>query len=335
MKLRRLVLKNWKNFRDVDVQVPDRLFLVGANASGKSNFMDALLFLKEVAMEGGINGAVRRRRGLLLKNWVAPAHEPIHAQVEVEDELDRRWTYALTFELRGKKGTDVEVVNEYASCDGEVLLSRPDESDRGNPDRLHYVSLSTRKFKSSAVVLTEFFDAITLENCLGGILSEISDPSRGVLEYKWERIEEAFRELVPTFRPLTALLQFLSLKEKDNFDDPFFSEGTLHLLGLLWGTLTGKGPLLLEAPEGKLHQTVVEKLPYVLRRLNPDRQWIMSTYASRLLQDEGIGLDEVLVFIPSAVESVTRVVPAAKLENVRALVEGGHTIGEAVMPITE
>ncbi len=31
LRFRRLRLRNWKNFRDVDVEVPDRMFLVGAN----------------------------------------------------------------------------------------------------------------------------------------------------------------------------------------------------------------------------------------------------------------------------------------------------------------
>ena len=38
---RRLWLGNWKNFQEIDVEVRDRMFLVGANAAGKSNLLDA------------------------------------------------------------------------------------------------------------------------------------------------------------------------------------------------------------------------------------------------------------------------------------------------------
>ena len=41
LRFRRLRLRNWKNFLQVEVAVRDRLFLVGANAAGKSNFLDA------------------------------------------------------------------------------------------------------------------------------------------------------------------------------------------------------------------------------------------------------------------------------------------------------
>ena len=49
----RLVLKNWKNFVNGDVGIQNRVFLVGPNASGKSNFLDAFRFLRDLASSGG------------------------------------------------------------------------------------------------------------------------------------------------------------------------------------------------------------------------------------------------------------------------------------------
>ena len=65
LRFRRLRLRNWKNFRQADVPLGDRLFLVGANAAGKSNFLDAFRFLRDVARSGGgFESAVRDpRRG--------------------------------------------------------------------------------------------------------------------------------------------------------------------------------------------------------------------------------------------------------------------------------
>jgi recombinational DNA repair ATPase RecF len=37
MIVSRLILKNWRNFRSVDVPLRERQFIVGPNASGKSN----------------------------------------------------------------------------------------------------------------------------------------------------------------------------------------------------------------------------------------------------------------------------------------------------------
>lgn len=49
LRFTRLRLENWRNFRQVDVELAGRVFLVGPNASGKSNFLDAFRFLHDIA----------------------------------------------------------------------------------------------------------------------------------------------------------------------------------------------------------------------------------------------------------------------------------------------
>ena len=46
-------LSNWKNFREATTRLQDRMFLVGPNASGKSNFRDVFRFLRDLAATGG------------------------------------------------------------------------------------------------------------------------------------------------------------------------------------------------------------------------------------------------------------------------------------------
>ena len=42
----RLNLQSWRNFTEVEVDLQRRVFLVGPNASGKSNFLDVFRFLR-------------------------------------------------------------------------------------------------------------------------------------------------------------------------------------------------------------------------------------------------------------------------------------------------
>ncbi len=53
MRFARLRLQNWKNFRSVDVPLEPRMFLVGPNASGKSNLLDVFRFLRDIAKPKG------------------------------------------------------------------------------------------------------------------------------------------------------------------------------------------------------------------------------------------------------------------------------------------
>jgi len=71
-----LRLENWRNFAEADVDLQRRVFLVGPNASGKSNFLDAFRFLYDiVSVGGGFQEAVRKRGGVssirCLGNWIA------------------------------------------------------------------------------------------------------------------------------------------------------------------------------------------------------------------------------------------------------------------------
>ena len=45
-------LRNWKNFGNTAALLTDRVFIIGANAAGKSNLLDAFRFLKDVANDG-------------------------------------------------------------------------------------------------------------------------------------------------------------------------------------------------------------------------------------------------------------------------------------------
>lgn len=65
MRFERLELKNWKNFPSVDVKLASRVFLVGPNAIGKSNLLDAIRFLRDLVLDGGgLAKAVQLRGGM-------------------------------------------------------------------------------------------------------------------------------------------------------------------------------------------------------------------------------------------------------------------------------
>lgn len=113
-----------------------------------------------------------------------------------------------------------------------------------------------------------------------------------------------------------------------------FSDGTLRLMGLLWATLDGSGPLLLEEPELSLHLEVVGFIPQMFARVQrrSGRQVLISTQSTDLLRDEGIGLDEVLLLQPSTEGTAVR--PASEFADIKTLLEGGSSLGETVMPRT-
>jgi predicted ATPase len=89
--------------------------------------------------------------------------------------------------------------------------------------------------------------------------------------------------------------------------------------------------LLLEEPELSLSPAIIRLLPSLFARIQRGgRQIIATTHSGDLLTDEGIGLHEVHLLTPR--EDGTRVETAAAINEVRALLDGGLTMGEAVLP---
>lgn len=58
-----LHLKNWKSFADSTINIDSIMFLIGTNASGKSNVLDAFGFLKAIAQGEQVRDAIASIRG--------------------------------------------------------------------------------------------------------------------------------------------------------------------------------------------------------------------------------------------------------------------------------
>ncbi len=74
-----LGLKNWRNFQRVeDVPLRQRQFIVGPNASGKSNLLDVFRFLRDIAKSegGGLQKAVKDRGGISRLRCLSARRDP-------------------------------------------------------------------------------------------------------------------------------------------------------------------------------------------------------------------------------------------------------------------
>lgn len=365
MKFRRLKLLNWKNFARADVNIPDRIFLVGPNASGKSNFLDVFRFMRDLASSGGgFQEAIARRGGVsAIRCLAARRHSNIEFHVELQAEGDGQgWTYELVFNQ--DKQRRPEVRKERVLRGNDEVLNRPNDEDKADPARLTQTFLEQVNVNQPFRGIVTFFASIRYLHIVpqlvrepdrsvgrtndpfgGDFLEQVAktpDRSRGA---RLKRIQESLRVAVP------------QLEEVELWRDPRgtphlrgkyqhwrpqgawqteeqFSDGTLRLMGLLWAVLDKEGPLLLEEPELSLHPEIVRRLPQMLARVQrrTERQIFLSTHSSDLLHDEGIGLDEVLLLKPS--EKGTEVTTASSHGDIHHLLEGGLSLAEAVIPKT-
>ena len=364
MRFRRLRLRNWRNFVDIDVELQRRAFLVGANASGKSNLLDVFRFLRDVASSGGFEAAVRSRGGVSRIRSLAASRQPsVEILVAVGDDEDE-WEYILRFrqETRGHRRTLVE--EEKVWHKGKEILARPNTDDRKDPQRLTQTHLEQITANVKFRDLAEFFSSVSYLHVVPQSIREAGVlPARAHDQYGSDLIERIARTHGPTrdarlrriLRALKVAVPLLTDLElwRDERGVPHlrgkyenwrekgvwqgereFSDGTLRLLGLLWSILETGGPLLLEEPEISLHPGIIEYIPQMLARmqLRTGRQTLISTHSPELLRDEGIGLDEVLVLEPGGKGTGVRM--AADIPEISVLVEGGMPLGDVALPET-
>src|SRR5665811_54786 len=99
VRITHLGLSNWRNFPRVAVDLAGRTFLVGPNASGKSNFLDAIRFLHDLAtVGGGLEYAIRRRGGVsALRSLAARRYPDVSLSMALGNEADERiWEYEVS-----------------------------------------------------------------------------------------------------------------------------------------------------------------------------------------------------------------------------------------------
>lgn len=73
IKLDRVKIKNYLTLRDIDFEMRDLNILIGANGSGKSNFIDVFCLLRDASIGSGnqapLRNAINNRRGLAGLLW--------------------------------------------------------------------------------------------------------------------------------------------------------------------------------------------------------------------------------------------------------------------------
>ncbi len=367
MRFSQVHLENWRNFTLVDVALQPRMFLVGPNASGKSNFLDVFRFLRDIVrIGGGLEKAVEDRGGIShLRSLFARRPADIVIDTTIEDNDGVIWRYRITI---AQDSTSQTYLKEERVQKGEIiLLQRPNEQDREDRELLRQTHLeqinSNRDFREIA----DFFKSISYYHIVpqlirdpnrsvgrrfdpygGDFLEQIASSQKRTQESRLRRIQDILRVVVPQMRELSLYrdergvphlrAKYQHWRNKGAWQtETDFSDGTLRLIGLLWALLDGNGPLILEEPELSLHAEVASHVPEMMASLQKSqkrlaRQILVSTHSSDLLRDEGIGSNEVLILRPAANGTVVDI--SSNIKEIETLLEAGLSVADAVLPHT-
>lgn len=342
------------------------MFLIGPNASGKSNFLDALLFLRDVA-QYKLEHAVALRGGMKSIRYINARQHP---DITIALTIDDAWKYELTFGTEKGKQVPIvirEIVKQRTEGKWKRILFRPNEEDKNDPLRRTQTALEQINSNMNFRELFDFFTSIQYRHILPQLVREpkafspapvLNDPfgrdlvfsiaktSEKIRKSRLAKINLALKAAVPSFEDLQVVrdsdgLPHLQVKyshwrpqgakQRENV----FSDGTLRLIALLWALLDADGPLLLEEPELSLHDGVVALLPGIFARIDKVRkkkvrQIFVTTHSTSLLSDPGIGSNEVIRLEPGREGVLVRCAD----EQESKLMQQGLTVADVMLPKT-
>lgn len=375
MLVSNLKLQNWRNFRRVDVDLRPRQFVVGPNASGKSNLLDVFRFLRDIAKPrgGGLQEAIEKRGGLSKVRCLSARSKPeVVIGVDLSDsESDRapQWRYEIGIRQETRGFRQPYLSHEKVWHDGEQILDRPDDGDRHDRERLKQTYLEQVNNNRPFRAVGDYFRKISYTHlvpqmlrhsaALQGRIIEDDPFGQGFLERVASADSRTQRSrLAAMSRIVTAAvpkLQDIQFERDETSGRPHlsalyshwrpnagrqredqFSDGTLRLMALVWSLLDGDSLLLLEEPELSLHSGITEKLAGLLYRSQQRRRKRQLLISTHSAELlSDPGIGGEEVLLLSPTNEGTEVSVSSTLEDVRSILNAGVPVGEVVIPRTK
>ena len=231
MYISNLKLRNWRNFTNVDVGLKETVYVIGPNASGKSNLLDIFRFMRDIVNPkgGGLQQAIDMRGGLSKIRSLAARKQPrIELEFELREDLQNTvdppdWCYSLWINYEGKGRQRPIVLKEEAWIKGKQLLSRPDRHDAADPERLtqtHIEQINMNRdyrevssFFSDVLYLhlvpqlLKFSDQLSLRHLESdpfgqGFLEEIAETQKRTRDFRLRTIEDILLKVIPNLEQL-------------------------------------------------------------------------------------------------------------------------------------
>ena len=312
MYISRVKLYNWKNFRECDVRLSERCFVIGANATGKSNFLDVFRFLRDIVKTGGgLQFAVDTRGGLKkIRCLAARQKTDVCVEVDISENGKEapKWRYSLDLVNSGGGIQNVTALVEreevYNYESNETVLLRDSSFKDDDAETKKYTHLEQPAANGKFREIKDVFQAPEYLNIIPQFIREADSVmmSLGIEDYYGRNFMKRMASLNSKTRNkylkvinevlLTAVPQLENLSfVKDKNEQPhieakyhhwrargsrqneqMFSDGTIRLIGFLFAMLDGNGIILLEEPETNLHTAIIAAIPEFVSKVQRSKK---------------------------------------------------------------
>jgi predicted ATPase len=349
-RITKVLIRNYKSIGEVAVDLPGFCAFIGPNASGKSNFLDSLAFVRD-CLADSVEAAFRNRGGISAVRRKSAGH-PTHIALRLIVDLGNGDAADYAFELAAKAGERFTVAKERCTVHrfmGESVTfsvqgGQFTQPIQGIRPRLAHDRLAL--FAAAAVEefqpLYEFLTGIRVYSIFPHHIRELQEPDAGAFLKRdgsnaaailrrlasedpegLDRLRVLLAKVAPgvegiTYRPVGKMetIEFTQRVAKSatrRFDADNMSDGTLRVLGLLLAILQPERPsvVAIEEPELTVHPAVMELLVQVLLDASRRQQVLVSTHSPELLDYEELRDEQIRVV--TVENNATKIAPLSRV----------------------
>lgn len=231
MYISKLTVRNWRNFTHAEVSLGEIVYLIGPNASGKSNFLDIFRFMRDIVNPkgGGLQQAFASRGGMKKVRCLAARRQTnVEIDIELRESLadtsgpaDWRYVLSVKNETSGRRRVLVEKEEVYKKR--KRIIARPDKDDIEDSERLTQTFIEQINMNKGFREIAAFFEQVLYLHLIPQLLKNAdqfsskqteSDPfGQGFLEQisatvsktrksRLRRVEEILKKVIPFFEEL-------------------------------------------------------------------------------------------------------------------------------------
>jgi predicted ATPase len=273
-----ITIEGFKSIRSIkDFPLRPINLLIGANGSGKSNFLEAFVFLG-YAHQGNAGGYAEFYGG---------ADKLLH--------FGSKTTQRIYVRLKSLDGLDISADYRYTANDSLAGTNSPGWNERDGPTFNRYRFHDTGE-NSPLRKTNDLHNNRTLSQ-LGGNLAAVLYLLRQQDRESYELVRRTVQQVAPFFddfqlaplalNPETIKLEWRHKRSETYFDASSFSDGTLRFVALATLFLRPvewrPSVILVDEPELGLHPYAIGLLASLIRQASKETQVIVATQSPLLL----------------------------------------------------
>lgn len=333
----KLHLVNWKSFEDSIVYIDPLTFLIGTNASGKSNVLDAFLFLHLLMKGQTLEDAAAAIRGG--EDWIIRKGQTCFELAVTIEKNELEYEYVIHVQ-KDDVGLSFMENDIYVSSKGVKKKTNSDDDRIVVRDALKSIFVlnpdpqAMRRYSKLSKELR--MDA----GNIAGVLAALKPEEKVLLEEKLTKYvkplpERDINKITAVTVGLSGTDAMLYCYEDWNPDAPVdargMSDGTLRFAAIIVSLLTLKpgSLLIIEEVDNGLHPSRARELVKVLKEISAERQIdVLCTTHNPVLMDElGNGMIPFISFVKRDTQGNSYIQLLEDKENLAKLMASG-TVGD-------